>query len=480
MPIIVYNTFGRKKELFVPVEPGRVRMYVCGPTVYDSSHIGHARSVVVFDVIARYFKSQGFEVIYVRNFTDIDDKIIRRANELGVDPESLAGKFIHEFYEDMDALNVERAGFEPKATDHIPGIINVIQRLLEKGYAYRTNGDVFFSVDSFQAYGKLSGRKLEEMEAGARVDVDERKRNPFDFALWKSAKPGEPFWESPWGNGRPGWHIECSAMSIALLGETIDIHGGGKDLVFPHHENEIAQSEAAFGKPFVKYWIHNGFININQEKMSKSLGNFLKVKDILKTYHPGAVRLFLLSKHYRSPIDFTTASMEEATSSLDKVYALFSRIEEMGINSKDGIPVAAGKGWKRFCKAMDNDFNTAQGISVLLEEVRNANRLLDEFHETALPDHITAVASVVTDINAMCDVLGIITRKPKVYFESKRSKGLEKQEVDPETVERLIQERAEARKEKNWKKADEIRATLEKMNISLEDREDGTIWKIRS
>ncbi|OGP61333.1 MAG: cysteine--tRNA ligase, partial [Deltaproteobacteria bacterium RBG_13_49_15] len=479
-PIVVYNTFGRKKELFVPVEPGRVRMYVCGPTVYDSSHIGHARSVVVFDVIARYFKSQGFEVTYVRNFTDIDDKIIRRANELGVDPEDLAEKYIHEFYEDMDALNVERASFEPKATDHIPGIINVIQRLLERGYAYRTNGDVFYSVDSFHAYGKLSGRKLEEMEAGARVDVDERKRNPFDFALWKSAKPGEPFWDSPWGNGRPGWHIECSAMSIALLGETIDIHGGGKDLVFPHHENEIAQSEAAFGKPFVKYWIHNGFININQEKMSKSLGNFMKVKDILKTYHPEAVRLFLLSKHYRSPIDFTMPSMDEATSNLDKVYALLSRIEEMGVNLKDGIPAAAGKGWERFCKAMDNDFNTAQGISVLLEEVRNANRLLDEFHEIALPDHITAIASDVMDIHAMCDVLGIITMKPEVYFESKRSKGLEKQEVDPETVERLIQERTEARNEKNWQKADEIRATLEKMNISLEDREDGTIWKMRS
>ncbi|MFH1102341.1 MAG: cysteine--tRNA ligase [Pseudomonadota bacterium] len=480
MPIVVYNTFGRKKELFVPVEPGRVRMYVCGPTVYDSSHIGHARSVVVFDVIARYFKSQGFEVTHVRNFTDIDDKIIRRANELGVDPKDLAEKYIHEFYDDMDALNVERASFEPKATDNIPGIINIIQRLFERGYAYRTNGDVFYSVDSFQAYGKLSGRKLEEMEAGARVDVDERKRNPFDFALWKSAKPGEPFWESPWGNGRPGWHIECSAMSIALLGETIDIHGGGKDLVFPHHENEIAQSEAAFGKPFVKYWIHNGFININQEKMSKSLGNFLKVKDILKTYHPEAVRLFLLSKHYRSPIDFTTPSMDEATSNLDKVYALFSRIEEMGVNVKDGIPVTAGKGWRRFCKAMDNDFNTAQGISVLLEEVRNVNRLLDEFHETVLPEHINAIASIVMDINAMCDALGIITREPKVYFESKRSKGLERQEVDPETVERLIQERAEARTEKNWQKADEIRATLEKMNISLEDRGNGTIWKIRS
>ena len=309
MAIHIYNTLSGKKERFEPLEPGKVNMYVCGPTVYDSSHIGHARSVVVFDVISRYFKSQDYDVTYVRNFTDIDDKIIDRANQLGIDSRALAKKYIHEFYKDMDALNVERASVEPKATEHIDRIKKIIGTLIQKGFGYQIDGDVFFAVDSFKTYGKLSGRNLEELEAGARVDIDKRKRNPFDFVLWKSAKPGEPSWRSPWGMGRPGWHIECSAMSSKYLGESIDIHGGGKDLIFPHHENEIAQSEAAFDKPFVKYWIHNGFVNIDQEKMSKSLGNFLMIKEVIKSYHPEAVRLFLLSNHYRSPIDFTEKAM---------------------------------------------------------------------------------------------------------------------------------------------------------------------------
>ncbi|MEA3436544.1 MAG: cysteine--tRNA ligase, partial [Thermodesulfobacteriota bacterium] len=290
MTIQIYNTLGRKKETFETLEKGRVRMYVCGPTVYDSCHIGHARSVVVFDVIARYLRSQGYDVAYVRNFTDVDDKIINKANELGIDSKEVAEKYINEFYTDMDALKIERASIEPRATEHIDDIIGIVEKLINKGFAYQIDSDVYFAVELFSDYGKLSGRKLEEMEAGARVDVDKRKRNPFDFALWKSAKPGEPSWESPWGKGRPGWHIECSAMSYALLGETIDIHGGGRDLTFPHHENEIAQSEAAFGKLFVKYWVHNGFVNIDQEKMSKSLGNFLMIKDVLKSYHPEAVR----------------------------------------------------------------------------------------------------------------------------------------------------------------------------------------------
>ncbi len=325
MSIRIYNTLSGTKEDLVPMQPGSVRMYVCGPTVYDSCHIGHARSAVIFDVIARYLRARGFQVTYVRNFTDIDDKIIRRAAEQGVDPKALAEKYIREFHEDMDALKVESATVEPKATDHIPQILEVIRRLMEKGFAYAAEGEVFFSVDAFERYGRLSGRKLEEMEAGARVDVDPRKRNPFDFVLWKPAKPGEPAWESPWGPGRPGWHIECSAMSSAYLGETFDIHGGGKDLIFPHHENEIAQSEAAFGRPFVKYWVHNGFVNINQEKMSKSLGNFLLIRDLLKEFHPEALRLFLLSSHYRSPVDFTPQSMEEASAGLDKIYALLQR-----------------------------------------------------------------------------------------------------------------------------------------------------------
>ena len=328
MSLRVFNTLNRKKEVFKPLDPGKVRMYVCGPTVYDSCHIGHARSVVVFDVIARYLKAIGYDVLYVRNFTDVDDKIIDKANQLGIDSKAVAERFIKEFYDDMDALNVERATIEPKATDHIIQIIQFIEKLIKGGFAYRVEGDVYFSVEKFEEYGKLSGRKLDEMEAGARVDINERKNNPFDFVLWKSAKPGEPFWESPWGKGRPGWHIECSVMSSEYLGVTFDIHGGGKDLCFPHHENEIAQSESISGEPFVKYWIHNGFVNINQEKMSKSLGNFLMIKDVLKTYHPEVVRLFLLSNHYRSPIDFTEKAMDEARRGLDKMYALLLRVDK--------------------------------------------------------------------------------------------------------------------------------------------------------
>ncbi len=309
-------------------------------------------------------------------------RLSRRANELGIDSHDLAEKYIQEFYHDMDALNIRRANIEPKATDHIEHIIRFVEKLIEKGIAYQIDGDVYYSVEKFKEYGKLSGRKLEDMEAGARVDIDKRKQNPFDFALWKSAKPGEPFWKSPWGNGRPGWHIECSAMSSTYLGETFDIHGGGKDLIFPHHENEIAQSEGVFEKPFAKYWVHNGFVNINQEKMSKSLGNFLMIKDILKSYHPEAVRLFLLSNHYRSPIDFTDKAMDEAGSWLDKIYATLERIKNTGIRIQEsGVrsqESESGEYWKRFSEAMDDDFNTAKGIGVLFDAVRNINRILDE------------------------------------------------------------------------------------------------------
>ncbi|MFW6284660.1 MAG: cysteine--tRNA ligase, partial [Desulfosalsimonas sp.] len=306
--------------------PGKIRMYVCGPTVYDSCHIGHARSIVVFDVIYRYLRARGYDVYYVRNFTDVDDKIIQRANDLGISSEELAGRYIDEFHADMAALNMAPPDLEPLATGHISQIIGIVERLIEKGYAYQVDGDVYFAVKKWPEYGKLSGRKLEDMEAGARVDVDPRKQSPFDFVLWKSSKPGEPAWDSPWGKGRPGWHIECSAMSAEYLGQTFDIHGGGKDLIFPHHENEIAQSEAAFDKPFARYWIHNGFININQEKMSKFLGNFLMIKDIVKAWHPEVLRLFLVSSHYRSPIDYTEQAMAEAAASLDKIYGLLERV----------------------------------------------------------------------------------------------------------------------------------------------------------
>ena len=470
MTLRVYNTLGRKKENFEPIEPGKVRMYVCGPTVYDSCHIGHARSVVVFDVIVRYLEAAGYAVTYVRNFTDVDDKIIKRANEMGIGTTQLAEKFIAEFYRDMDALNIRRATVEPRATEHIDSIIRVIERLYAKGLAYVVDGDVYFSVADFADYGKLSGRKLEDMEAGARVDVDDRKRNPFDFALWKSAKPGEPSWESPWGKGRPGWHIECSAMSGAFLGESFDIHGGGKDLIFPHHENEIAQSEGAFGKPFAKYWIHNGFVNINQEKMSKSLGNFLMIRDVLESYHSESVRLFLLSNHYRSPIDFSDKAMDESTTALDKIYALLERFE--------GIPAAENSGalWNSFCEAMDDDFNTARGIGILFDAVRNINRLLDEGIN---PSSEPALRSAKADLLKIGGILGILQESSKRYFEKKKSRGLEKSAVTPETIEKLIAERLAARKSKNWARADEIRDFLAGHNIVLEDRPEGTVWKIK-
>lgn len=478
MTIKVYNTLSGKKEIFEPVEPNRVRMYVCGPTVYDSSHIGHARSVVVFDVIARYLKIKEFELIYVRNFTDIDDKIINRAKELGVTTQEISEKYIREFHMDMKALNVELPTIEPKATEHIKEIIKLVEVLIKKGSAYQVDGDVYFSVESFKDYGKLSGRKIEDMMAGARIKIDNRKRSPFDFALWKSSKPDEPFWDSPWGKGRPGWHIECSAMSMKYFGSTFDIHGGGKDLIFPHHENEIAQSEAASGKLFVKYWIHNGFVNINHEKMSKSLGNFLMIKDIIKTYHPEAIRLFLLSKHYRSPIDFTDKALNEAVSGLDKIYSLLDRIEKNIEITTDCREIKeSGDVWKRFTVAMDDDFNSARGIGVLFEAVREANRLIDKKDFT--DDILKKIKSTYADIIKIGSVLGIIGNSPASYFSEKKDLGIEITSVNPAVIDKMIQERTAARKAKDWAVADKIRKQLAQMNITIEDSSDGTIWKVQ-
>ncbi len=478
MAIRIYNTLGGKKEAFEPMEPGNVRMYVCGPTVYDSCHIGHARSVVVFDVIARYLRAREYDVTYVRNFTDVDDKIINRANSLGVDPLEIAEKFIEEFHEDMDALGVKRADLEPRVTEYIDVIIDFVSMLIEKGKGYQAGGDVYFAVDSFDGYGKLSGRRLEDMMAGARVEVDEKKRNPFDFALWKEAKPGEPSWDSPWGKGRPGWHIECSAMSGKLLGETFDIHGGGKDLIFPHHENEIAQSEGCHGKAFARYWIHNGFVNINQEKMSKSLGNFLMIKDVIKVHHPDSIRLFLLSNHYRSPIDFSEKALEEAGAGLDKMYGVLKRIEEsVGPASGAGDP-DPGAYWSGFCEAMDDDFNTARGVAVIFEAIRDMNRLMDEEKNGLSAAAKATLISSRADMLRTGRVLGILAASPGAYFEKKKSGGLEEKSIDPAVVEKMIVERAEARKAKDWAAADRIRDELDRMNIVLEDRPDGTRWKV--
>jgi cysteinyl-tRNA synthetase len=465
MTLRVYNTLGGEKQPFQPIEPGKVRMYVCGPTVYDYCHIGHARSVVVFDVIARYLRQRGFEVSYVRNFTDVDDKIIRRAKETGEDPGVVAARFIEAFYTDMDALLVERADHEPKVTEFIQPIINLVQRLVARGHAYPVDGDVYFDVTTFESYGKLSGRRVADMEAGARVEVDPRKRHPHDFALWKAAKPGEPSWDSPWGKGRPGWHIECSAMSSALLGDTFDIHGGGKDLIFPHHENEIAQSEAASGHPYVKYWLHNGFVNINHEKMSKSLNNFLTIRDVLRHHHPEAVRMFLLSSHYRSPIDFTPEAMAEASAKLTRVYTLLRRLAGRSPAAADEID--RNPFWRRFTEEMDDDFNTAAGIGTLFEAVRATNQLLDD------PDAANGeIAANHGAILRMGTVLGVATLDAEAYFKSQAK------DVDPARVEDLIARRAAARQARDWVEADRLRDLLSAMGVAIEDRPEGTVWRV--
>ena len=476
----IYNTLKKKKEIFEPIEPGKIGIYVCGPTVYDACHIGHARCVVVFDVIVRYLRAIGYEVTYVRNFTDVDDKIIKRAGELGISTQELSERYIREFYEDMDALKVERATMDPAATDHIGEIIGVVEHLISRGHAYEAGGDVFFAVETFKGYGKLSGRRLDEMQAGARVDVDERKRNPFDFVLWKGAKPGEPVWDSPWGKGRPGWHIECSAMSTHFLGHHFDIHGGGKDLIFPHHENEIAQSEGAFGERFVNVWIHNGFVNINQEKMSKSLGNFLMIKDILKEYHPEAVRLFLLSNHYRSPVDFTHQAMVEADAGLEKIYALLQRIGEYLARCEPGDDMqGTGALWESFCRAMDDDFNTARGVGLVFETVRQLNRLMDDISGKPGHEDQARLISTRADLMRMGGVLGILTEAPSQFFEQRQADVLQRKGIDIALVERLIAERVRAREQKDWAAADRIRDELSAMDILIEDRAEGTTWKVK-
>lgn len=476
----IYNTLKKKKETFESINPGKVGIYVCGPTVYDACHIGHARNLVVFDVIVRYLRTIGYDVTYVRNFTDVDDKIINRAKELGVSTGELSERYIKEFYDEMDMLKVERATIEPKATEHIDEIIEVVKHLISHGHAYEAGGDVFFAVDTFKDYGKLSGRKLEEMQAGARVEVDEKKRNPFDFALWKGAKPGEPMWDSPWGKGRPGWHIECSAMSTHFLGHHFDIHGGGKDLIFPHHENEIAQSEGAFGEEFVNVWIHNGFVRIDQEKMSKSLGNFLMIKEILKEYHPETVRLFLLSNHYRSPVDFTHQAMFEADAGLEKIYAFLLRIDGYLVRFEPGgEEQGPGALWESFRQAMEDDFNTARGVGLVFETVRQLNRLMDDIGDKLGQEDQARLVSTRADLMRIGGVLGILTETPSQFFDQRKADLLLSKGIDLSLVERLIAERVRARQQKDWATADRIRDELFAMDILIEDRTEGTIWKVK-
>ncbi|WDP87126.1 MAG: cysteine--tRNA ligase [Desulfobacter sp.] len=475
MSLKIYNTLSGKKEEFIPINPGKVGMYVCGPTVYDTSHIGHARSVVVFDVVYRWLKHLAYEVTYVRNFTDVDDKIIKKANETGNSCTAITEKYIDEFHNEMDELNVLRPTIAPKATTHIDHIIRFVQMLIDKKKAYHVpGGDVYFSIRSFEEYGKLSGRNPDDMQAGARIAVDEKKKNPLDFTLWKPAKPGEPYWESPWGNGRPGWHIECSAMSYEYLGESFDIHGGGKDLIFPHHENEIAQSEAVFGQQFVKYWIHNGFVDINNEKMSKSLGNFTMIKEVLADYSPEVIRLFLLSKQYRSPIDYSEESMGEISTGLDRIYAFLERLELAGLDTGGN-----GKGalWEDFTRAMNDDFNSARALAAVFEAVKKGNKLLDDTREKPGDSDRSLLADVYADIRASSDILGIFLLPTQKYFAAKKERGMADQDIDLAYVEDLIAQRAAARTEKNFARADEIRDELQERNIVLEDGPQGTVWR---
>jgi cysteinyl-tRNA synthetase len=453
-------------------------MYVCGPTVYDLSHIGHARSAVAFDVIYRYLKYSGYKVIYVRNYTDVDDKIIKKANEQGASPKEIADRYIKAFDEDMDALGVSLPDFRPKVTETMDEIIRFVQTLIDKGYAYVVDGDVYYSVRKFDKYGALSKKNIEELEAGARVEVDERKKDPLDFALWKASKENEPWWESPWGKGRPGWHIECSAMNRKLLGDTLDIHGGGKDLIFPHHENEMAQSEAASGKPFVRYWMHNGFVNINQEKMSKSLGNILTIKDALKNYSAEAIRLFLLSSHYRSPIDYSPDVLHDAEASLDRFYTTKERMEKEWpeIVKKKADKNEKGRLLQPFIDAMDDDFNTASAVGHIFQELHKANRRMDEAGETGnSSDLIPYLPALYELFKEAGSVLGVFNKPLEDYFDAKKKYI----KISEDEIKRLINERNSARKSKNWKRADEIRKELEDKDVILEDKADGTIWKVK-
>ena len=461
MTLKIYNDLHREKEPFEPLEPGKVRMYVCGMTVYDYCHLGHARVVVVFDVVYRYLKARGYEVTYVRNITDIDDKIIQRANEQGIPFHELTRKFIDAMHEDFAALSVEPPTLEPRATEHLDEIIRMIQALIDKGHAYLAeNGDVYYDVRSFPGYGKLSGKSIDDLEAGARVEPGEGKHDPLDFALWKAAKPDEPAWDSPWGRGRPGWHIECSAMSTSALGDTFDIHGGGADLTFPHHENEIAQSEGATGHPFVRYWMHNGFVRVKEEKMSKSLGNFFTIRDILREYRPEEVRYFILTSHYRSPLNYDEEHLLNARKALDRLYTALRGLP-------DAEPGEADVYVEKFNAAMDDDFNTPEALAVLFELVREINRVRQADEQKA--------ARMAAELKRLGGILGILQEDPEQWLKG-APKGAAEGLSDAE-IEALIQKRLEARKNKEWAEADRIRDDLKSKGILLEDTPQGTTWR---
>jgi len=459
----IYNSMTRRKEEFKPLNEGKVGIYACGPTVYNYFHIGNARPFITFDVLRRQLEREGYDVTFVQNFTDIDDKMIRRANEEGITVKELGERFIAEYYKDAGALGIRPATVHPKATEHIGEIIGLVKKLIDNGHAYAVpSGDVYYRVNAFPGYGKLSGQNMEDREMGAsdRLDVETDKENPADFVLWKAQKPGEPAWKSPWGMGRPGWHIECSAMSMKYLGDTFDIHCGGKDLLFPHHENEIAQSEGATGKPYVRYWMHNGFINVDNQKMSKSLGNFFTVRDIAKEYDLEAVRLFMLSAHYRSPINFSREQIAAAHASLTRLYTardnmkhLLGSVQEKELSAAEQeFLVHVKEAEQRFDNAMDDDLNTADALGAIFELVKEANVTLNAESSKA------AVEAALKSLKALCDVLGILQKEDDTL---------------PEDIQRMVDERAEARKNKDWKRSDELRDAIKAAGYILEDSREG-------
>jgi cysteinyl-tRNA synthetase len=475
MPLKILNSLSRTKEELVPMEPGTVRMYVCGVTAYDLSHIGHARSALVFDVVRRHLRFRGFKVRFVKNFTDVDDKIINRAAREGCSPTEVSERYIAEYRTNMAALGVLPGDEEPKATEHIPQMLALIRRLERAGIAYAMDGDVYFEVRRFTPYGRLSGKNLEELQAGARVDVDERKRDPLDFALWKASKPGEPAWDSPWGAGRPGWHIECSAMAMQYLGESFDIHGGGEDLIFPHHENEIAQSEAATGKPFVRYWIHNGFVNFGSEKMSKSLGNTLTIKDLIRRHDPEALRLYLLGAHYRNPLEFSEERIEDASRALQRLRGPVGEAERLAAKG----PPAPGPDHglfqemeahrARFQAAMDDDFNTPQALGVLFDLVRLLQNARAQVSSGAAGAGAFLVG--VGELVTLGRVLGLL-----------ESRAAAEPDLDPEfrgRIEALVRRREQARAQRDFAEADRLRVELAEMGVALEDGREGTTWRLR-
>ena len=463
----IYNTMTRKKEEFIPLEEGKVKMYVCGPTVYNFIHLGNARPFTVFDTLRRYFEYRGYEVTYIQNFTDVDDKIIKRSHEEGIFPEEVAEKYIREYFIDCDGLGIKRATVHPQVTDNIENIIVFVQDLIDKGYAYEAGGDVLFRTRKFEEYGKLSHQNIEELELGARIDVDDKKEDPLDFVLWKAKKEGEPGWQSPWGEGRPGWHIECSVMSNRYLGNTIDIHAGGQDLQFPHHENEIAQSECRNGHTFARYWMHNGYINVDGEKMSKSLGNFFTVRDISEKYDLGLVRFFLLATQYRNPVNFSDTVLEQAkaglerlTNARDNAEFILGNLDDSGLRDEEK-DLAAGldKYRDRFIEAMDDDLNTADAISVIFE--------LAKFMNTNISDQ-SSKEFVQLNLDIFNELTGVLNIA---------NKSVEEDDSLSQKVEDLIAKRAQAKKEKNFALADQIRDELAAMGIAIEDTRQGVKWK---